>query len=131
MRLDGQRSTMRLPATSERLRYLEEAGPVPELPRGRFVPAAKDFAGEWAGVAVCEFLDGELLALTGDRSAAADAICAYGREMGLDPHFMDLGQLESGWAVFVWEPEDAECPWLLERAEPGDEMAVQLHFLPQ
>ncbi|MFD9070557.1 hypothetical protein [Streptomyces lasiicapitis] len=131
VRLDGQRSNLkicpeRLPA-SKRLTLLEEAGPVPPLPMGRFVPTAADFSGAWEGVPVCEFEDGDIVVLTGDPGRADSALAVYCRDMDMDREY--LPAMEPRWVVFEWQPEGAECPWFMTFADAGDDMAVRIHYV--
>lgn len=130
VRLDGTRSNLAVRPDDEGLRYLDEVGAVPELPMGRFHPTAKDVEGEWEGVPVCQFEDEDMVALIADRDAAAQAITAYCTDMGMDMEFVDLSFLQARWVVFEWQPEDAECPWLMNWAAEGDDMAIQINYLP-
>ena len=136
VRLDGQRSNLHLRADYEGLRYLDEVGPVPALPMGRFTPSTKhvgiDF--EYDGVIVVQFEEDDLAALTGDRAKAEAAVATYLRERcGIDDETAisdELAELKQQWAVFEWEPEDAECAWLMNPAAEGDDQALQVHYLP-
>jgi len=134
VRLDGKRSNLHIDPTtmppSKELVLLDEVGPVPDLPMGRFHPTADDFLGEWEGVLVTDFPDGDIVLLSGDQDAAQKALAAYAADMGMDPEFMHFEDLAARWAVFAWQPEDAECPWLMDFAEPGDDMALRIHYLP-
>ncbi|MEU8525292.1 hypothetical protein AB0C77_06765 [Streptomyces sp. NPDC048629] len=136
IRLDGSRSNLHVFPDYEGLRYLDEVGPVPELPMGSFKPSAQhpgmDF--EYDGVLVIEFEDGDMVAITGDRARAEAAVATYLREQaGVDDEGdirEDLAELKPQYAVFEWEPEDAECAWLMHNATEGDEQAVRVHYLP-
>ncbi|HEY9408467.1 MAG TPA: hypothetical protein VIP77_02705 [Jiangellaceae bacterium] len=136
VRLDGQRSNLQLRADHDGLRYLDEVGPVPALPMGRFQPGTQHPAIDWAydGVLVVEFDEGDMAAITGDRQKAEAAIATYLREQcGIDDETAisdELAELKPQWVVFEWEPEDAECAWLMNCAEQGDEQALQVHYLP-
>ena len=128
IRLGSARSTIAVRADYENLRYLDQVMPVPELPVGRFHPTVADMQGEFAGVPVCEFEDGDVLVLTAEPAAARAALAAYCTEMDMGLELVDL--LEAHWVVFEWQPEDAECPWLMDFAKQGDDMAIQIHYLP-
>lgn len=130
VRLDGTRSNLHVQADYDGLRYLDSLGPVPELPMGRFRPTAADLAGAWAGVPVCQFEDEDVIVLTADRGAALRAITAYCTDMDWDMEFESLDCLVARWVVFEWQPEDAEGPWLMYFAAEGDDMALQIHYLP-
>lgn len=136
VRLDGHRSNMHIPVDHEELTYLDEVGPVPDLPMGRFHPSATglgfDFQHE--GVLVCGFEDGDAVAVTTDQAKAEAAVATYLREVeGIDDEHTireSLGWMTSRWVVFEWEPEDAECAWLMNPAEEGDDQAVHVYYLP-
>jgi hypothetical protein len=131
IRLDGARSSLFTAARFfDRVTWLDEVGPVPELPMGRFRPTVDDLEGEWEGVPVCRFENGHIIALTPDRKAALAALAAYCTDMDYGVEAMSLGDVQSQWAVFTWQPEDAECPWLMDDANEGDDQAIQLHYLP-
>lgn len=128
IRLGSARSTIAVRPDYENLRYLDQVLPVPDLPMGRFHPTAAHMQGEFAGVPVCEVEDGDVVVLTADSVAARAALAAYCAEMDMDLEAVDL--LETHWVVFEWQPEDAECPWLMDFAKQGDDMAIQIHYLP-
>lgn len=135
IRLDGHRSNLSIPVGYEGLTYLDEVVPVPELPMGRFTPTAGDASAirEKEGVlfaAIGE--DGEdLVLITDDRDKAWKAAAAYLRGAGIDPDYVDAGDLKAKWAVFEWQPEDAECPWLVHwPVEESDDQAVHIYYLP-
>ena len=136
IRLNGSRSNLHVHPDYEGLRYLGDVGPVPELPMGRFQPSTEhpgmDFV--YDGVLVIEFEDGDMVAITGDRDKAETAVATYLREQnGLDDESDirdELAELTPEHVVFEWQPEDAECAWLMNHAADGDEQAVQVHYLP-
>lgn len=135
IRLDGTRCTLGAGADYRGVTYLDEVVPVPELPMGRFTPVASDPNGfyEKAGALVAAIgEDGEdLIVVTDDRAKARAAVTEYVDWTGLDPDYVGLDHLRPCWAVFEWEPEDAEYPWTVNwDAAEGDEMAVQIHYLP-
>ena len=135
IRLDGKRSSLHVPPDYQGLRYLDEVlDAVPSLPMGRFQPTAEQIGGTWEGVPVCLLESpGEevVIALTGDREAARTAVTAYLKANGWDPdYFKDLAGLKAGWAVFDWEPEDADTPWTARwDAAEGDDQAIRIHYL--
>ncbi|MFF8610850.1 hypothetical protein ACF06X_33630 [Streptomyces sp. NPDC015346] len=133
VRLDGLRSTVACRADYEGLRYLDDVTPVPELPMGRFHPTVSDFDGAtYAGIPVCQFEDEDIVLLTADPAAARAALLAYFQDQGMDPDsgFHDPDGVELRWVVFEWQPEDAECPWLMTFDVEGADMAIQIHYLP-
>lgn len=136
VRLDGTRSTMHIPVDHEELTYLDEVGPVPELPMGRFHPSttALGFDFQYDGVLVCGFEDGDAVAVTADQSKAEAAVATFLREVeGIDDEATvneSLSYMKPRWVVFEWEPEDAECAWLMNPAEEGDDQAVHVYYLP-
>lgn len=136
VRLDGQRSNLHVPIDFEGLRYLAEVVPVPVLPMGRFRPTAEDLGDfVYDGVAVVGFDEEEdAIVLTDDPDKAVAAASTYLREVcDIDDASTvrdEVKHLRKRWVVFEWQPEDAECPWLMDWASEGDEMAVQLYYLP-
>jgi hypothetical protein len=136
IRLDGDRSGFYVRPDFEGLRYLDEVGPVPDLPMGRFHPTLDDLEGEWEGVPICSLgEDGELIALAADRDAAVKAANVYRRDMHgclYNPEFdtVTADQLVAHWAYFEWQPEDAECPWYVHWTHEGDDQAVHVYYLP-
>ncbi|WP_329126167.1 hypothetical protein [Streptomyces sp. NBC_01353] len=133
VRLDGTRSNLACRPDYEGLRYLDDVTPVPVLPMGRFQPTHRDLDGNtYRGVPACEFEDGDIVLLTSDPAAARAALLEYFRVHDLDPDYglQDPDLLELRWAVFQWQPEDAECPWLATFDAEGADMAVQIHYLP-
>lgn len=136
VRLDGQRSNLQLRADYEGLRYLDEVAPVPALPMGRFQPGTQHpgFDYEYDGVLIVEFEEGDLAALTGDRAKAEAAVATYLREYhGIEDETDlrdELAELKPQWVAFEWEPEDAECAWLMNTAEQGGDQVLQVHYLP-
>jgi hypothetical protein len=134
VRLDGHRSYLEISADSPKLRYLDEVVPVPVLPMGRFYPTSDDLGFEYDGVPIGEFEDGDVIALTTDPAKAAAAINRFDREMAgeayYDPEFaVTARDVELRWAYFEWQPEDAECQWLVHWATAADDKAIQLHYL--
>lgn len=135
VRLDGTRSNLSIPAAYEGIKYLDEVVPVPDLPMGSFTPVADDRNAfyEKAGVLVTAVgEDGEtFIALTGDETKARVALVRYAKDSGWDPEYIDLDDLRPCWAVFTWEPEDAECPWTVRwDASEDDDQAIRIHHLP-
>ncbi|MGW2725521.1 hypothetical protein [Streptomyces sp. NPDC001492] len=136
IRLDGRRSTFYTRPDFEGLTYLDDVGPVPALPMGRFHPTLDDLEGEWEGVPICSLgEDGQLIALTADREAATNAMNAYQLDVSgclYNPAFdmVAADRLEAHWAYFEWQPEDAECPWFVHWTHEGDDQAVHLYYLP-
>jgi hypothetical protein len=124
------------PADHELLTYLNEVGPVPELPMGRFRPdsASLGFDFQYDGVAVCGFEDGDAVAVTDDRARAEAAIATWMRESeGIDDEHTireSLAWMKPQWVVFEWEPEDSECVWLMNTVSEGDDQAVHVYYLP-
>lgn len=133
IRLDGKRYSLHARSNFQGLRYLDDVVSVPELPMGRFQPAAGDMLGVWEGVPLSTIgEDGEdLILLTTDREKAAAAAIAYDREVGVDVDCVDYGRLRACWAVFEWEPEDAEFPWTVRwDASDDEDQAVHIYYLP-
>jgi hypothetical protein len=129
LRLDGKRSSLHVPPDYQGLRYLDEVGPVPGLPMGRFTPTADDFGGDWEGVPVFQCESEDIVILTGDQLRAAVALHAFCQDMGIDREF--LPAMQARWAVFEWEPEDADYPWTVRwDAVQGDDQAIRIHYLP-
>jgi len=83
---------------------------------------------------VCGFEDGDAVAVTSDRARAEAAVATWMRESeGIeDEHTVreSLGWMKPRWVVFEWEPEDAECVWLMNPASEGDDQAVHVYYLP-
>ena len=136
IRLDGTRYNIPTRTDHPYLRYLDEVvAPVPALPMGPFVPTADDMLGVWESVPLSTIgEDGEdLILLTDDPEKARAAALAYGTEVGLALDAVDYDALQPCWAVFTWEPEDAECPWTVNLnwvANASDDQAVRIHYLP-
>lgn len=135
IRLDGKRHTLHVPPDYQGLTYLDEVVDVPDLPMGRFHPTAEQIGGTWEGVPVCQLEDTagseHVIALTSDPEAARTAVAAYLKQTGWDLDYVDLDRLEPRWAVFEWEPEDAETPWTARwDAAEGDDQAVHIYYLP-
>lgn len=136
VRLDGTRSSLHIPADHEGLTYLDEVVEVPELPMGRFHPSTTSLGFDFAyeGVQVCEFEDGDAVAVTDDRGKAEAALATYLREVaGYDDEAtvrQEIGYLKPEWVVFEWQPEDSESVWLMNEAAEGDDQAVHIYYLP-
>jgi hypothetical protein len=133
IRLDGTRYNLHARHDYQGLQYLDDIVPVPELPMGPFQPTAGDMLGVWEGVPMSTIgEDGEdLILLTADREKAIAAAAAYDRDSGLDVESVNYQAIQARWAVFEWEPEDAERPWTVNlHAAEGDEHAIQLYYLP-
>ncbi len=129
IRLDGTRCNLSIPVDYDGITYLDEVVAVPELPMGRFTPTADDFGGAWDGVPIVQCESEDIVILTGDQTRAAVALRAFCKDMGIDRDY--LPAMQSRWAVFEWQPEDAEIPWIVSwDAAEGDDQAVQIHFLP-
>ncbi|MFJ8301568.1 hypothetical protein ACIQ9R_37465 [Streptomyces sp. NPDC094447] len=137
IRLDGSRSNMHVAPDYEGLHYLDEVGPVPELPMGRFQPSAAPAPGMdyvYDGVLVVEFEDGDMVAITDDRTKAEAAVATYLREQaGIDDEgdirhaLTDLIERD---VFFAWEPEDAECAWFMHPADEDGTDVMRVHYLP-
>ncbi|WP_327335867.1 hypothetical protein OG384_04335 [Streptomyces sp. NBC_01324] len=130
IRLDGTRSALACHPDYEGLRYLDQIAPVPDLPMGRFIPTPADFDGEYAGIPAVQLEEGETVLLTTDNGKARAALAAFAEDMQIDPDYADPEDLVTRTVVFKWQSEDAECPWLMAFADEGDDMAVQIHYLP-
>lgn len=135
LRLDGMRHSLHIPPNYQGLRYLDEVVPVPALPMGRFHPFRSDSNGFWEKEGVLLAAVGEdgedLVVITDDRDQAIAAARAYLQEVDVDLDYVDLDDIRAHWAVFEWEPEDAESPWSVRwDAEEGDDMAIRIHYLP-
>ena len=133
IRLDGTRCNLHAPSDYRGIRYLDEVTDVPDLPMGRFIPAESDINGFYlkAGVLVATVgEDGEdLVIITDDQTKAETAATAWAEETGLDPDYVE--DLRAQWAVFEWEPEDAESPWTVTwDASKDDDQAVHIYHLP-
>lgn len=133
IRLDGKRYNLPARPDYRGLIYLDEVVPVPVLPMGPFTPAAEDLLGVWEGVPLATVgEDGDdLILLTDDPDKARAAAFAYDTEIGVDTDFVNYGRLQAAWAVFEWQPEDAEFPWTVRwDAAENDDQAVRIHYLP-
>ena len=129
VRLDGTRCNLHVRPGYEGLTYLDEVVPVPDLPMGRFTPTADDFGGDWEGVPIVQCESEDIVILTVDQTRAAVALHAFCKDMGIDREY--LPAMRSRWAVFEWEPEDAELPWTVDwDAAEGDDQAVHIYYLP-
>ena len=133
IRLDGKRYNVAARTDYQGLTYLDEVVSVPVLPMGRFQPTPADMLGVWEDVPLSTVgVDGEdLILLTDDRIKARAAAVAYDEEVGVHPDSANYDRLRPCWAVFEWEPEDAESPWTVRwDAAEGDDMAVHVYYLP-
>ena len=73
----------------------------------------------------------DLILLTDDQDKAVEAAAAYFREADIDLEYVHFDSMRPYWAVFEWEPEDAECPWTVRwDAAEGDDQAVHVYLLP-
>ena len=126
--VDGTRCSQPFPRSG--LQLLEEIGPVPALPKGPFLPTAELLKAEiYEGVAVVELDGGDLLALDGDPVRAAAAMRAHERDYDRPLYGLVAEKMQARRVVFVWEPEGAECEWIVEDAEAGTEQAVQVRYV--
>lgn len=133
IRLDGDRHTFFIPPKfADRITFLDEVTEVPALPMGRFHPTVNELEGEWEGVPVCTVSeDGDLVLLTTDKEKAKAAAAAYFRWAGIDLDYVNFDRLELAWAVFEWEPENADTDWTVRwDAAEGDDHAIRLYLLP-
>ena len=133
VRLDGDRHTFFVPPKFVHLvTFLEEVTEVAALPMGRFQPTVDQLEGAWEGVPVCTVSeDGDLILLTTDRNAAVRAATAYFEYAGVDLDYVHFDSLALRWAVFEWEPEDADTDWTVRwDAREGDDQAVHVYLLP-
>ncbi|WP_330328243.1 hypothetical protein [Streptomyces pseudovenezuelae] len=138
IRLDGSRSTLRIPVGYEGLTYGDEIGDVPALPMGRFTPTLDQLEGAWEGVPICSLgEDGDVIALTDDHQQAVAAMAVYRRDMAgclynPDSDGVDADAVRAFWAVFEWEPEDSEMPWTVQWGDEfeGQDQAIRIHYLP-
>jgi hypothetical protein len=133
VRLDGDRRNLFVPRKFfGRLTFLDEVTEVPALPMGRFQPTPDQLEGERDGVPVCTISeDGDLVLLTTDRTKAVAAATAYFTGVGLyDLDYVNFGALVLRWAVFEWEPEDADADWSVTWARESDDQAIHLYHLP-
>lgn len=138
IRLDGHRFNLRitpdlLPPTKH-LHLLDEIGPVPALPMGRFTPVPDDCAGIWEHDGTPYVTVGEegenVLVITGDRNTAIAVMTGHFTDMDIDLKYVDFDSMQGLWAVFEWQPEDADSPWLWSEAKQGDDLAVHAYYLP-
>ena len=136
IRLDGTRYNIPTRTDPPYLRYLDEiVTPVPALPMGPFLPEASNANGFWEHNGVLWTTIGEdgdeLLLLTDDRDKAVDAAMGYLNAAQVDVACVHFDSMRPLWAVFEWQPEDAEMPWLVRwDAAEGDEHAIRIHYLP-
>lgn len=131
IRLDGRRRSLHVPPDYKGLRYLDEIGPVPALPMGRFHPTPDELEGEWEGVPVCSISEGgDIVLLTTDRDRAVAAATAYFNDAGIDLNYVHWKGLKPRWAYFEWEPEDSDTDWFQYWCVEGDDQAIQLYYLP-
>ncbi|MER5277747.1 hypothetical protein ABT025_18590 [Streptomyces sp. NPDC002809] len=130
VRLDGARSNLACRPEYDGIRYLDEVVPVPDLPMGRFTPTAADFDGKYASIPVVQFEEGDIVLLTTDNIKAREALAEFAEDMQIAPDYADPADLVTRSVVFEWQPEDAECPWLMDFAAPDADHAVRIHYLP-
>ena len=133
IRLDGDRHSFLVPPKFvDRVTFLDEVTEVPALPMGRFHPTVEQLEGEWEGVPICSVTeDGDLVILTTDKAKAKTAAIAYFRWAGIDLDYVNFDYLKLVWAVFEWEPENADTDWTVRwDAREGDDQAIHLYFLP-
>lgn len=132
LHLDGSRwPGPRITVDYEGLRYLDEVTDVPVVPMGRFLPSPSDIGFTTCeGVLLADLDDDAVVLLTDDRAAAHRALVAHARAAGWDMEVLDADLLQLHWVVFEWQPEDAESDWEMQGAAEGDDMAVQVHYLP-
>ncbi|MEW2266924.1 hypothetical protein [Streptomyces sp. NPDC047868] len=131
IRLDGRRSNLHVPPDYQGLTYLDETGPVPPLPMGRFHPSVDELEGEWQGVPVCSISeDGDIVLLTTDRQKAVTAATAYLKDAWVDLDFVHWDGLVLRWAYFEWQPEDSDTDWYMHWCSEADHQAIQLYYLP-
>lgn len=130
IRLDGRRSNLACRPDYEGIRYLDKVVPVPDLPVGAFTPTIDDFGGiAYAGIPVCQLDDEDIVILADDSGAARAALVAYCKAQDIDPECAE-DPLLGTWAVFEWQPEDAESPWHVTFDTKGVDGAVHIHYLP-
>lgn len=135
IRLDGTRCNVHARTDYEGITYLDQVVDVPVLPMGRFTPVASDQFGfyEHAGILLATIgEDGEdLVMVTDGREKAIAAARGYLDSIGVDVDYVYLDTVRPHWAVFEWEPEDAEMPWTVRwDVSEGDDQAVHLYHLP-
>jgi len=133
VRLDGKRSPLSVPTDYEGLTYLDQVVDGPALPTGSFIPVANDKNAiqEHDGVLYAQTgEDGEyLVVVTDDLEAAKKVARHHAKSIGLSLTEDDLEAFDGELSTFVWEPEGAECPWVVGPAEDGDENAVHTFTL--
>lgn len=133
IRLDGTRSTLSIPTDYEGITYLDQVVDVPALPTGSFIPVAddKNVVQEHDGVLYAQTgEDGEyLVVVTDDLEAAKNVARHHAKSIGLALTEDDLEAFDAEMSTFVWEPENAECPWVVGPAQDGDENAVHTFTL--
>ncbi|MFE9855574.1 hypothetical protein [Streptomyces sp. NPDC005780] len=130
IRLDRDRYPVACRPDYEWIRYLDDVVPVPDLPMGRFTPTAADFDGRYASIPVVQFEEGEIVLLTADNIKAGEALAEFAADMQIAPDYADPADLVLRWVVFEWQPEDAECPWLMSFADADADHAIHIHYLP-
>ena len=100
----------------------------------RFRPVPDDDLGFWEHDGVPFATVGEdcenVLVLTNDRDTAVKVATAHFADVGIDLDYVNFDSMQALWAVFEWEPEGAECPWLWSPADEGDDLAVHVYYLP-
>jgi hypothetical protein len=102
---------------------------------GRFRPTPQHpgFDFQYDGVLIVEFEEGDLAAITANRTKAEATVATYLRKYhDLDEAAVrdELAELKPQRVVFEWQPEDAECAWLMNPADESDDQALQVHYLP-
>ncbi|MFZ3592271.1 hypothetical protein [Streptomyces sp. BH104] len=138
IRLDGTRYNLHIvPALlpdTKHLHLLNEIGPVPDLPMGPFTPTAhvRNSIYELDGVlyaAVGEDSE-DLIVVTDDLDVAKKVARVHAENTDLDLDDTVLNGFRGEWSQFVWEPENAECPWIWTPASKDAEHAVHVYYLP-
>jgi hypothetical protein len=128
-RLDGHRVRITTQASSELIRYKEQATQIPPMPVGRFRPIWEEATGLYAGVLVVDV--GDLLLLTDDPADAGAAVQAYYTATSRDPDTAPLDTLVQRWVAFEWpeDPDDLTWSWSYP-ADTDLDGALQVYVLP-
>lgn len=99
----------------------------------RFYPTS-DEIDEFAGVMVCDFMDGSAIAVTDDVQRAVTGINTYRRETGGDWYDAELEAVTASDLLLTWvvfeRRSDPACPWAFRFSDADEDMAVRLHYLP-